>query len=223
MAALPDASVVTKDITRPIRGAGYWTNRDIAESSVVEEVRTKSLQKMNKVLKRSTRRMRKLRKDPSRYEKISSLWSELISLEKSRQHYVDEEIHLRDGRDDGGPVLAEQMSVAAWNEWTWYIDVCTSAWTRAVRQERRLRIRLLDKQLRLIRTGLPWHPSADGFTTWADEQVVKLEQDIKGNFDNLDYCPEDKIVELTELAMLPVWLATSYNMWSMEGVYYSKL
>ena len=223
MVALPVAAVVTKDITRPIRGAGYWTNRDIAESSVLEEVRTKSLQKMNKVLKRSTRRMRKLRKDPSRYEKISSLWSELISLEKSRQHYVDEEIHLRDGRDDGGPMLAEQMDAAAWNEWTWYIGVCTNAWTQAVRQERRLRIRLLDKQLRLIRTGLLWHPSADGFTTWADEQVTKLEQDIKGNFDNLDYCPEDKIVELTELAMLPVWLVTSYNMWNMEGVYYSKL
>ena len=222
MAMPPVDAIVIKDVVRPVRGAGFWTDRCIAKSSVSEEVRMKTLQKMAKLLKRSAHRMEKFKGDPSKYKKMSSLWSELFLLEESRQHYVEEESHYRDGRDDGGPLLAGQIGGDAWNEWTWYISVCTRAWKQAVRRERSFRIRLLKKQLELIRLGLA-DLDADGFTTWANGEVAMLGRDIESNFDNLDYCPEDRIVKLSELAALPVWLMTTRNMWDMEGVNYSEL
>ena len=125
-------------------------------------------------------------------------------------------------RDDGGPELAGQIGGDAWNEWTWFISVCTRAWKQAIRRERIFRIRLLKKQLELLRLGLA-DMEADGFSSWANGEVANFGREIESDFDNLDYCPEDRMVKLLEIAALPVWLSTTRNMWDMEGVKYSEL
>ena len=82
MAMLPVNANVIKDVVRPVRGAGFWTDRHIAKSLVSEVVKARTLQKMDKLLKKSAQRMGQVRKDPSKHKKMSDLWSELFLLER---------------------------------------------------------------------------------------------------------------------------------------------
>ena len=222
MTVPPVDAIVIKDVVRPRRGAGFWTDRHIAKSLTLEVMKARTLLKMDKLLDKNTQRMEVLKTNPLKHGKVLSVWKELFLLEESRQHCVKEEEQYRDERDDGGPDLAGDLEVDAWNTWTMHVHRCTLKWERAIRREKIYRIRLLQKQLELLHVGL-LDMRRNGFTSWAYKEMGQFGLAIKNDFDNLDYCPEDKMVKLMDLVEMPVWLSTTRNMWSMEGLRYSEL
>ena len=210
---------VPNDVERPVRGAGPWSGSHAGEADR-EVVLSRVAAKTKRIVKKNSRLMKEM--NPTKLQKFSVLWEELASLEKSRQHCVEQEKSYRDYRFDGGFELAGYYEVDYWNEWTESVHRNVLAWERAIRRERLYRICLLQKQLELMRLELLERDNSK-YYVWANEKMLEFKHLIESDFDNLSFCPENHMVWLMESMTMPVWLLTSCHMWEMEGCKYTEL
>ena len=84
-----------------------------------------------------------------------------------------QEKSYRDYRFDGGFELAGHYEVDYWNEWTESVHRNVLAWERAIRRERLYRIRLLQKQLELMRLELLERDNSK-YYVWANDKMLEF-------------------------------------------------
>ena len=218
-----DDSSSLKSVLRPIPGGGIWTDRFIADSTNRAVMLDRVFRKMGQLTAANARRReRMLKTNPSKLAIIFDIWDELFILEKTRQHCVADEERYRDEIFDTQLELAGDPGHDSQDEWDTVIRQFTSLWKHAINLERLYRIRLLRIQLDLLHSEVE-SKKQNSFNIWALKEVEQVQQDIETSFNDLTYCPEDKVVTLQDMVGMPAWLDTTQHMWTPEGRAFAKL